>query len=92
MATKSDIIDKIAKKHPTFKKVYIKAIVDNFFAALLNALMKRKRTEIRKFGSFSLRTYTLKKDSHLASQKFTKNQYFKVYFRASRVLSCLINK
>lgn len=92
MATKSDIIAKVAKKHPSLKKVYIKAVVDNFFAAFLNALEHRNKTEIRGFGSFSVRTYTPSKENFSASQRLTKNQYFKAYFRTSKVLSSLINE
>ncbi|WP_168464155.1 HU family DNA-binding protein [Wolbachia endosymbiont of Ctenocephalides felis wCfeT] len=88
MAKKSDIIANIAKKHPVLDKVAITAIIDKFFEVLSDALRNHNRIEIRGFGSLSIRSYNL---NNLVSQKFTKNQYFKTYFRTSKKLSDLIN-
>ncbi|MDE5057574.1 integration host factor subunit beta [Wolbachia endosymbiont of Drosophila bocki] len=92
MATKSDIIARVAKRHPFLDKIVIAAIVDRFFGILSSTLKHHDRVEIRGFGSFSVRSYNLKETSHLMLQKFTKNQYFKTYFRSSKKLSDLINE
>ncbi|WP_353279485.1 HU family DNA-binding protein [Wolbachia endosymbiont (group B) of Xanthorhoe designata] len=92
MATKSDIIAKVAKKHLLLNKVIIAAIVDSFFRVFSNALKYHNRVEIRGFGSFSIRSYNLKEASNLTSQKVAKHQYFKTYFRSSKKLSLLINE
>ncbi|WP_341808669.1 HU family DNA-binding protein [Wolbachia endosymbiont (group E) of Neria commutata] len=93
MATKSDIITKVARGHPFLDKMIIAAIVERFFEILLDTLKHHNRIEIRGFGSFSIRTYNLKKEeNHLMLQRFAKNQYFKAYFRSSRELTDLINE
>ncbi|MDR2831896.1 MAG: HU family DNA-binding protein [Rickettsiales bacterium] len=92
MATKSNIITKVAKRHPFLDKMVIAAIVDRFFEILSNTLKHHNRVEIRGFCSFSIRSYNLKEVSHLMLQKFTKDQYFKTYFRSSKKLSNLINE
>ncbi|WP_246214310.1 hypothetical protein [Wolbachia endosymbiont of Cruorifilaria tuberocauda] len=50
------------------------------------------RIEIKKFGSFSIRSYKLKKKKHLVARKFTRVQYFRTYFCSSKKLSDLINE
>ncbi|WP_395463033.1 HU family DNA-binding protein [Wolbachia endosymbiont of Cantharis cryptica] len=92
MATKSDIITKVAKKYPFLDKMAIVAIVNRFFEILSSTLEHHNRVEIRGFGSFSIRSYNLKEASHSMLQKFAKNQYFKTYFRSSKKLSDLINE
>ncbi|MFL3876776.1 HU family DNA-binding protein [Wolbachia endosymbiont of Trichogramma kaykai] len=92
MATKSDIIAKVAKKHLLLDKVIIAVIVDSFFRVFSNTLKYHNRVEIRGFGSFSIRSYNLKEASNLRSQKIAKHQYFKTYFRSSKKLSLLINE
>ncbi|NSM56468.1 integration host factor subunit beta [Wolbachia endosymbiont of Atemnus politus] len=92
MATKSNIITKVAKRHPLLDKVVIAAIVNRFFEVLSSALEHHNRVEIRGFGSFSIRSYNLKETNHLVLQQFAKNQYFKTYFRSSKKLSDLINE
>ncbi|APR98036.1 HU family DNA-binding protein [Wolbachia endosymbiont of Folsomia candida] len=92
MATKSDIIAKVAKKHPFLDKMVISTIVDRFFKIFLDTLKHHNRVEIRGFGSFSIRSYNLKKLDYPTSPKFRKNQYFKPYFRSSEKLSNLINE
>lgn len=92
MATKSDIITKVARGHPFLDKMVIAAIVKRFFEILLDTLKHHNRIEIRGFGSFSIRSYDLKEENHLMLQRFAKNQYFKAYFRSSRELTGLINK
>ncbi|KLT22212.1 HU family DNA-binding protein [Wolbachia endosymbiont of Armadillidium vulgare str. wVulC] len=92
MATKSDIIAKVAKRHPLLDKIFIAAIVDSFFLVLSSALKYHSRVEIRGFGSFSIRSYNLKETSNLMLQKVAKHQYFKTYFRSSKKLSNLINE
>lgn len=92
MATKSDIIARVAKRHLLLDKFIIAAIVDSFFGVLSNTLKYHNRVEIRGFGSFSIRSYNLKEASNLMSQKVAKHQYFKTYFRSSKKLSNLINE
>ncbi|MDR2977883.1 MAG: HU family DNA-binding protein [Rickettsiales bacterium] len=92
MATKSNIITKVAEKHPFLDKMVIAAIVNRFFEILSSTLKRHNRIEIRGFGSFSIRSYNLKETSHFMLQKFVKNQYFKTYFRSSKKLSYLINE
>ncbi|WCR57986.1 HU family DNA-binding protein [Wolbachia endosymbiont of Ctenocephalides felis wCfeJ] len=91
MATKSDIIAKVAKRHPSLDKVVVEAIVNRFFEVLSGALGRHNRIEIRGFGAFSIRYYKLKTVSHLMLQNFEKDQYFKTYFRGSKKLSELLN-
>ncbi|NUY39844.1 integration host factor subunit beta [Wolbachia endosymbiont of Litomosoides brasiliensis] len=92
MATKSNIITKVAKRYPLLERVVIAAIVNRFFEILSSTLERHNRVEIRGFGSFSIRSYNLKETSHSILQKFAKNQYFKTYFRSSKKLSDLINE
>jgi integration host factor subunit beta len=92
VATKSDVLVKVTKKQPYLDKMVVATIINMFFEMLSSALKFHNRIEIRGFGSFSIRSYNLKKGSHLMTQKFTKNQYFKVYFRSSQGLSNLINE
>ncbi|MCM1002464.1 HU family DNA-binding protein [Wolbachia pipientis] len=92
MATKSNIITKVAEKHPFLDKMVMAAIVNRFFEILSSTLKLHNRIEIRGFGSFSIRSYNLKETSHFMSQKFVKNRYFKTYFRSSKKLSYLINE
>ncbi len=84
MATKSNIITKVAKRHPLLDRIVIAAIVNRFFEILSSTLERHNRVEIRGFGSFSIRSYNLKETSHLMLQKFAKSQYFKTYFRSSK--------
>ncbi|MGL9732174.1 MAG: HU family DNA-binding protein [Wolbachia sp.] len=57
MATKSNIITKVAEKHPFLDKMVMAAIVNRFFEILLSALKCYNRIKIRGFGSFSIRSY-----------------------------------
>ncbi|MFP3035783.1 MAG: HU family DNA-binding protein [Wolbachia sp.] len=92
MATKSNIITKVAEKHPFLDKMVIAAIVNRFFEILSSTLKRHNRIEIRGFGSFSIRSYNLKETSHFMSKHFVKNRYFKIYFRSSKKLSYLVNE
>lgn len=90
MATKSDIIKRVAKKHSSLGEMIITAVVDKFFAILSNELKNHNRIEFRGFASFSIRSYSITSDS--VSNKLKKSKYFKVYFRSSKSLSNLVNE
>ncbi|MDD9331219.1 MAG: HU family DNA-binding protein [Wolbachia sp.] len=92
MTTKSDIIKKVVKKHPSLGKVVITAIINKFFKVLSDALKNHNRVEFREFASFSVRSYNLTKVSGSMLDKLQEKQYLKVYFRSSGNLSSLINE
>lgn len=58
MATKSDIIAKVAKKNLLLDKVIIAAIVDSFFRVFSNTLKYHNRVEIRGLVLFQLEAIT----------------------------------
>lgn len=58
MATKSDIIAKVAEKHRLLDKVIIAAIVDSFFRVFSNTLKYHNRVEIRGLVLFQLEAIT----------------------------------
>ncbi|NRB10773.1 MAG: integration host factor subunit beta [Rickettsiaceae bacterium] len=75
MATKSDLINKLAKKLDYLSKADITSSVDNIFDYLQEELTKGNRVEIRGFGSLSIR------DRKYAG----KDEYYKtIYYRMSK--------
>ena len=92
MATKSDIVKRVAEKYSSLDKKAIAFVVDRFLKILESALKDHNRIELRGFGSFSIRSYNLKTVSSHRLDRLTKNRYFKVYFRSSESLSNECNK
>lgn len=54
--TKSDLVERISHKVPRIPKRQVEVIVQTMFDAMLGALQKQQRIEIRGFGSFAIRT------------------------------------
>ncbi|MDN5248237.1 MAG: HU family DNA-binding protein [Wolbachia endosymbiont of Tyrophagus putrescentiae] len=90
MATKSDIINKVVKKFPSFDKRVTMTVVDRFFEMLTETLEDHNRIEFRGFASFSIRSYNIKEE-HSILGNFKKDKYFKVYFRSSKSLLNCVN-
>ena len=51
--TKRDLVERIADRHPEFKKIDISDIVQAFMVAIGDALVKDERIELRDFGVFT---------------------------------------
>lgn len=56
--TKRDLMEAVAERYPQFSPHKIKTIVDAVFAAMTQALATGERIEVRRFGSFSLKSRT----------------------------------
>ncbi len=54
--TKSQLIDRIAEKMPQLPRREVEAVVNAVFAAMVDALERGERIEIRGFGSFAVKT------------------------------------
>lgn len=52
--TKSELIEKVAKKNPNLLLSEIERIVNVIFASMINALARGHRVEFRGFGVFSI--------------------------------------
>ncbi len=53
--TKSELIEKVAKKNPHLMLKDVERIVDVIFNKIISALSKGDRVEFRGFGTFSVR-------------------------------------
>ena len=89
---KSDLVNKISRKHAHFKRVDIEEATDQLTGFISNALSKNNRIEIRGFGAFSTR----KRNARLARNPKTGssiavNSKFHPYFRPSKLLRQLVN-
>ena len=51
--TKRDLVERIADRHPGFKKTDISDIVQAFMTAIGDALVRDERIELRDFGVFT---------------------------------------
>ncbi len=54
--TKSELIERINHKVPRVPKRQVEIIVQTIFDAMLGALQRKQRIEIRGFGSFAIKT------------------------------------
>ena len=54
--TKSELIERINQKAPRIPKRQVEIIVQTIFDAMLGALQRQQRIEIRGFGSFAIKT------------------------------------
>jgi len=54
--TKSELIERINQKVPRVPKRQVEMIVQTIFDAMLGALQRQQRIEIRGFGSFAIKT------------------------------------
>jgi len=54
--TKSELIERINQKVPRIPKRQVEIIVQTIFDAMLGALQRQQRIEIRGFGSFAIKT------------------------------------
>ena len=89
---KSDLVIKISRKYAHFERVDIEEATDQLTTLIFNALSRNDRVEIRGFGTFSTR----KRGARLARNPKTGsaiavNSKFHPYFRATKLLSQLVN-
>ncbi len=87
MATKSEVTTKILEKFSSLDKKIVILVVDMFFDVLSDELKEHNRIEFRRFGSFSIRNYNLRK----FNGNLSKDKYFRIYFRSSRSLIDEVN-
>ena len=88
MATRSKILSKISKKHPTLKQGEIFDIFDLLISSIIDYLARGGRVELRGLGSFSMRSYTLKTQN----LRLSRDRYLRAYFRPSINLLRSLNK
>jgi integration host factor subunit beta len=53
--TKSELISKLASKHPQLYLRDVEIMVDTIFSEITNALVRGDRVELRNFGAFSVK-------------------------------------
>lgn len=82
---KSDLINKLQKKFSFLNKNQISDITEIVFHNMSEALLQKKRIEIRGFGAFSLRKRKVQKSfpSQL-EEKITFKEKNTVYFRMGK--------
>ncbi len=84
---RNDLIKELSAKFPDLTKKEVKAIVENFFKIISEALKDGDKVEIRKFGTFMVK----KRKSKMARNPKTGEKVFvdeKIvpYFKPSRIL------
>ncbi len=90
---KSDLLEKLSTQHPTFSLSDSKIALDSLINNLSNLLSEKKRIEIRRFGSFSIRDRKPIRGRNPKSGKAIElDSRSMIYFRPSKVLKNRINK
>lgn len=91
--TKSELVRNISKKFPNMFVKDVQTIVDIIFEEISEALVVKKRVELRGFGAFTVR----KRKPRVArnprtNRTFDLNERFSPYFRAGKELNVILNK
>tara|TARA_B100000963_G_C22302642_1_gene526372 strand:- start:244 stop:522 length:279 start_codon:yes stop_codon:yes gene_type:complete len=90
---KSDLLEKLTVKNPTFTYSDSKIALDSLINELSNSLSGKKRIEIRGFGAFSIRERKAIRGRNPKSGKAIElDRRSIIYFRPSKLLKNRINK
>jgi len=90
--TKSELIKRLAKKHPNLRRVDLETLVECFLNEVSDTLSEGGRVELRGFGAFSIR----QRDARTArnpknGQEVKIGARNSIYFRAGKELRERIN-
>ena len=90
---RSDLILKVAKRHPSLTVGECERIIDSIFSYMKDKLISGHRIELRNFGVFSVKT----KQSRIALNPKTRERVFvsekrSVHFKIGKMLFKKINK
>tara|TARA_B100001121_G_scaffold162460_1_gene141871 strand:- start:209 stop:487 length:279 start_codon:yes stop_codon:yes gene_type:complete len=90
---KSDLLEKLTAKNPTFTYADSKIALDSLINKLSNSLSQKQRIEIRGFGAFSIRERKATRGRNPKSGKAIElDSRSIIYFRSSKLLKNRINK
>lgn len=90
--TKSQLIQRITKKHPNLPQREIEKIVNTIFSEISDALISNRRIELRGFGAFSVRERTSRKARNpKTGEEVSVGKRFAPYFRAGKELREQLN-
>lgn len=81
------LVEKIAEKFgPAFTKSDIEKLIDAFLDTILEILIKNKRVELRKFGTFELRRRPGRSaNAPKTGKAYTLPDRYVPFFRASKI-------
>ena len=89
---KSQILEKLHKKHDNLKEEDIEQLFNIFIKKISISLKKGKNIEIRGFGTLSRKVNKEKfVRNPKTNEKIFKNQNFKVHFKIGKILHKKIN-
>lgn len=90
--TRSELIKRLAKKHPTLQQKDVIRLVDIVFEKIADTLAKGGRSELRGFGAFSVRKRKPRKARNPKTDAVVNlNERYSPYFRAGKDLKLRIN-
>ena len=90
---KSDLLEKLTLKNPTFSYSDSKISLDSLISKLSSSLSEKKRIEIRGFGAFSIRERkAIRGRNPKSGQAIELDSRSIIYFRPSKLLKNRINK
>jgi integration host factor subunit beta len=91
--TKSELIQKLYERFEYLSADEIKKVVDLVFDEMSDALVSKKRIEIRGFGAFSLRPRKARiARNPRTNEKISMGERFSTYFRPGKELKDKVNK
>jgi len=91
--TRSELIAKLAEKHPQLTASDVQLAVKTIIDSLANSLAKGGRVEIRGFGSFSVRTRPARLGRNpMTGEKVQVPERAALYFRPGTELRERVNK
>lgn len=91
--TKSDLIQRLAKKYPHLYLRDIEKLVNTVFGEIGTALCDGRRVELRGFGAFSVRERTARTARNpRTGEKVSVGTRFSPYFRMGKELRERLNK
>jgi len=91
--SKKDILNRLKRKHPQINVDQISKIYEKFIELISQALLDRKRIEIRSLGIFYSKTIKEKKNARnpKTGEKIYVPEKVKLRFKASKELQKFIN-
>ena len=90
---KSQILEKLHKKHDNLKEDDIELLFNIFIKKISNSLKKGQNIEIRGFGTLSRKVNKEKfVRNPKTNEKIYKDQNYKVHFKIGKILHNKINK
>lgn len=79
-----ELVQLISERTPTISVKDASLILDKFIEALLDVLLTTGKVELRGFGSFYVRNYSIKRQVSERIFLLKKSDYKRIYFRPGR--------